>query len=46
MYGVKVVNNTAGVSDSTIDKVSVLTAKTIAQFTTGHDPAATDIVIF
>jgi len=46
MYGVKVVNNTAGVADSTIDKVSVLTAKTIAQFTTGHDPAATDIVIF
>jgi len=46
MYGVKVVNKTAGVADSTIDTVAKLTEKTIAQFTTNHDPAATDIVIF
>ena len=46
MYGVKVVNNIAGVADSTIDTVSKLTSKTIAKFTANHDPAATDIVIF
>ena len=43
MYGIKV---TAKTTDANIDKVSVLTAKTIAQFTAGHDPAATDIMIF
>ncbi|MBW1975141.1 MAG: hypothetical protein JRI45_06165 [Deltaproteobacteria bacterium] len=43
MYGLKV---TAKTGDAIIDKVSKLTVKTIAQFTAGHEPAATDIVIF
>jgi len=42
MYGLKITNT----SGATIDKVSVLTSKTVAKFTTGHDVAVTGIVIF
>ena len=47
MYGLKVVNSVlTGTKDANIDKVSVLTSKTIASFTEDHYPIAIDIVIF